>query len=197
MAYDEDLMGEDEDLMGDDDDFEGDDDDDFEGDDDDDDLMGDDDDDDEFGARRRRRRRSRSRRRSRRRRRTRRPKRPGGGTLLLKFASSATGIAGTIALTAQCNRDCRPLDLRVHGTTSAGVADPGLLVGDLTVHGKDLALSSGNVSAALYAPDLASLFPNCDIPEIIKSGETVTLAVTGNSAASVLASAVLYCRAKA
>lgn len=186
----DDLYGEDddEDFEGDDEDFDGDD------------LFEGDDDDDEYGARRRRRARRRARRRSGRRvptRKARLRRAPGGnGTLPLKFAITACGIGATVQLTAQANRDCRPLDLRVVGTTAVGVVDPGIQIGDLSVHGKDLHLSGGLVGGQLYDP-LSPVYPNCAIPEVIKAGETVTLTVTGVSAAATVVSAVLQCRAKA
>lgn len=164
-------------------------DDDIDGDDDlygeDDDLYGEDDD-DEVGARtRRQKRRIRRRRRGMR------------GNQLIRFNRVAVAAGATAQLTVTLDRDCRPLDLRVQGSVAAtGVVDPGVRVDDLQSHGKSFFASAGGVDAAFFSPLAQGVLPNCDIAEVIRSGEQVTLTVTNVTAAAISVSGTLLVRAK-
>jgi hypothetical protein len=111
----------------------------------------------------------------------------GIGNMYLKFASITTA-AGNNTLTARAVRECRPVDLRVSSDTADDIT-----VLDLQVHGTSLFNSAGAVASELMGPGTEASGPNCDVPEIIKGGEDVTLSIA-SAAGGSLCSAVLKCR---
>jgi hypothetical protein len=121
--------------------------------------------------------------------------RPGGGTMTLVFPRTTCLTVAAQDITAKAVRKCRPVDIRVRGSVAAtGVAAPGILIRDLSVHGTSLFNSKGDFDAELFGPGTGQTGFNCDVPEVIGGGEEITLTVYNVTVASISVSATMLCR---